>query len=816
MDFTRRVIVAALFAAVACGAPAQNRADEYGYPFLPLRRDYMPDIVTDTTLFYRAVQSSDDLYARIADYSFSFVGMRRRGAEYADERISYAGLSFPARYAAAFRALRADCRHAAPYGAAAHSALPVSGGEIFSFPEYFPGRPASVAVNFSDRGYLAGVRTFASAGFAEGWSVDAALSARTGRDLHVDGVFTDAASVSFRLAKRFSGGSRLSLFATFSPSVRGMRSASVGEAFALRGDNLYNPSWGWQEGRRRNSRVRRDMTPLAVASYAWSAGTRTTLAASLAVEAGTRRYSTLGWYDARTPMPDNYRWMPSYQTDAAAAGVVAESWRRGESRYTQIDWEELCAENRMAGGEAVYAVEDRVRRLTNVDAAVRAETAVSDVLTVSCGIAAGFSSERSYRRMRDLLGAEYLTDIDTYLVDDDTFSNSLQNDLRHPDRRVGEGDRFGYDYALRRLYACVSVDVEYRTGRFDLRASASLGGESLRRHGYFEKELFPGEESFGASPAMRFSTFSASLCGGCAFTPRHRLGLSLSASGEAPDAEDLFWNPQYNNRAVDRRPVEKRFGCELSYRCYGRTVQLQAALFASLSRDGIMSLRYYDDLSAQFCDMAVSGIGRLSYGAEAAATVRLSRRWRLQTVLSAARYRYASDPEVRVVTDAAGETVDSGSASHMGGCVPGGAPQLAAAVSVDYFSARGWGVDISLSWAGSRYVDPSFLRRTERVARQAASSPEQFAAIVGQERLKDAADVGFMVSKRWYVGRGSRVTAMLSVRNLLDTRDIVESAYESQRVRRVSAGVASYYVPLPTRYLYAYPRTCYLSVSYTF
>ena len=40
--------------------------------------------------------------------------------------------------------------------------------------------------------------------------------------------------------------------------------------------------------------------------------------------------------------------------------------------------------------------------------------------------------------MRDLLGARYLTDIDQYLVDDDTYSNLLQNDLRHPDRRIGE------------------------------------------------------------------------------------------------------------------------------------------------------------------------------------------------------------------------------------------------------------------------------------------------------------------------------------------------------------------------------------------
>ena len=59
-----------------------------------------------------------------------------------------------------------------------------------------------------------------------------------------------------------------------------------------------------------------------------------------------------------------------------------------------------------------------------------------------------YRNARRFKRMRDLLGADYVIDIDQYLVDDDTYGNLLQNNLRNPDRRIGEGDRFGYDYAL--------------------------------------------------------------------------------------------------------------------------------------------------------------------------------------------------------------------------------------------------------------------------------------------------------------------------------------------------------------------------------
>lgn len=815
MDFSRRVIVV-LAVFVAAEAAAQSRADEYGYPFLPLQTDYMPEVATDTTLFYRAVQSADDLFARTTEYAFPFVDYSRRNADYRDRTVAYAGLSLPVRYAAALRALRADRRRAAPGDAAAGRLLPAAGGDEFSFPTLPAGNAPSVSVNLTDRGYLAGVRAFVSAVFSRGWSLDAALDARTGRDLHVGGVFTDAAGVSLRLARRFDDGGAVSLFAAFSLSVRGMRSASVGEAFELRGDNLYNPSWGWQDGRMRNSRVRRDATPLFVASYTRAAGRAATLTASVSVETGSRSYSSLGWYDARTPMPDNYRCMPGYIASDHSAAVVADAWRRNDTRYTQIDWPELYAENRMAGGEAVYALEDRVRRLTNADAALRASIVLSDRLTVACGAAAGYSSTRSFRRMRDLLGAGYLTDIDFYLVDDDTFSNSLQNDLRHPDRRIGVGDRFGYDYAMRRLHAGLFADTEYRAGRFGLDVSLALGGESLHRHGYYEKELFPGEGSFGNSPSVRFTTFRAAVAGRYAFSPRHCVGMSLSAVGESPEAEDLFWNPQYNNLMVDRPTLRKRFGWEAAYRFSSPSVQLEASLFASMTCDEIATVRCYDDLESLFCDVAASGIDRLAYGLETAVSVRLSRRWSAAAAFSAARYRYASNPELRIVSDAANAPVADASPSHMGGCTQGGTPQLAATVSANYFSRGGWGVDLVLSWAGARYVTPSLLRRTERMSRQAASSPEEFDAIVRQERLPDAVNADLAVSKRWFVGASSRISVMLSVRNLLDSRSTVQSAYESPRVRRISAGVATHYLPLPTRYLYAYPRTLYLSVNYTF
>lgn len=77
-------------------------------------------------------------------------------------------------------------------------------------------------------------------------------------------------------------------------------------------------------------------------------------------------------------------------------------------------------------------------------------------------------------------------------------------------------------------------------------------------------------------------------------------------------------------------------------------------------------------MASVYCDMAVTGIGRLSYGVEAAADIRLSYRWRLSLAASAGRYKYARDPVVTVLSDVDNSAVDLRAVSRMGGCETAG------------------------------------------------------------------------------------------------------------------------------------------------
>ena len=770
-------------------------------------------LVADTSVFRLPVVWLDDMWASRAEYALSFVAGDRRGADYRWQSISVDGLDIDFRSATLLRSLRLTPMRTAGMAVGYCGAGGLTSSEEYSLVGDVPFDEHRIAAELSGCGYLGGVRYQSTRNLPHGWTLSSHVAARMGRDAYVDGVFTERADIALRAAKYTPGGDMWSLAVMAPLSVRGLRSASTREAFALTGDNLYNPSWGMQSGEVRNARIRRQAAPQIIGAYVRSLSSATTMTASLRAAVDMSSYSSPAWFDAHTPQPDNYRYLPSYCADETVAEAVAAAWRAGDERYTQIDWQEIYSVNALRGDKgAAYAVEDRVDHRTGIAAAVRFESLVGDRLTLSYGIVAGYDRRRSFKRMRDLLGAEMIVDRDYFLLDDDTYGNMLQNDLRHPDRTIGLGDRFGYDYALANSRIGVTARADWRCGGSRIIVAAELSDCRVWRRGYYEKELFAGNASYGRSDVVAFTPYKAKIVWSYAPAPRHALSVDVAIEGRAPEAADLFLQTQYNNRTIDRPRLAVICGAEVAYRFHSPLLDVEASVYVMRSSREVDVIHAYDDLSGVYADIVVSDIGRLHAGLEAAATVRYSRRLTSTFALSAGSYRFATDPAVKIYSDTDNSVV-SLSRSRMGDC-HAGAPELTAYADLGWWSAKGWSLRLSAQYAGRRYVEPSPLRRTERVITY-ADSDEQRAAFARQCRLDDALTFDAMIAKSFRFGN-SQLRLMLVVRNLLSSRNIVYGGYEQNRVRRYTVGDASLVRPFDDMLTYAYPRTYYLSASWSF
>ena len=670
----------------------------------------------------------------------------------------------------------------------------------------------------SGRNYLGGLRYSATILPAsvtpardEDWHIGIFARARTGRDIYVEGVYTNAVDMGISLARSTR---RSDLFVTLlAPwSERGMRLSSTEEAYSLLGDRLYNPAWGMQSGRVRNSRVATSLHPELLASWQWrvTATTNLNIAADIGYE--YRTYSALMWFGARTPAPDNYRYMPSFQSDEAMRREVEHAWRSNDMRYTQIDWEELYHINSLQrDGRAAYIVEERCREPLFGTLRLGLNSKLG-ALHLDYGVEASLHTERRYKRIADLLGGDHIRDIDYFFIDDDTYTNGLRNNLREPDRELGEGSRFGYDYRLSRRRVMLYGMAEWGGEQMAASVGVRLGAEQMWRRGYFEKELFRGNGSYGRSSRVAFAPYCIDLAWSYVVA-EHEVGLRAMARGESPETGMLFLQQEYNNRMVDGVSLRHTLTADAYYGYTTPTLIFGATAFVRRVWRASEVLHYYDDIAAKYVDAAVSNLAMFDYGVELSATVRYLRSFSSTFALSAAQYRYAKGAQVEIYADDDNRTIAQTYADMSRCHAP--QPAITAYGDIVYRDAKGWSITLSLLYHGLRWVEPSVVRRTEYVLSFAAS-PEEREAILAQQRLPDAFTVDCGVGKRIRFRRGGTLYLQLWARNLLGSR-VVSYGYERSRMRPQSdiAGVSSL-IPFDNLRSYDYPLCINLSVGYRF
>ncbi len=665
------------------------------------------------------------------------------------------------------------------------------------------------------------------------WSLATNLVARTGRDLHIDGVFGNSLVFNTVASKRWSNKHTLSIALFAKLSMRSTRLASTAEAFRLTGNNFYNPAWGYQDGKMRNARIRREFLPTAFVGYEGAINERTKLDLGVVLTAGKERYSSLDWYNAQTPAPDNYRYMPSYFADEDDIFLDVESaWRNNDTRYTQIDFDRLIATNRLNGGKAIYAISDRVRRTIHASFRGGATTTLERG-SLSYGIEVSMGNYRNYKQMRDLLGAEYIIDLDYFLIDDDTFGNSLQNNLTSPDRRITKSDRFGYDYALNKSNVSAFAIYKYSTELLSLDIAARVGYCDISRKGFYRKELF-ADNSLGESQHIKFAPYTLRAKIDYLIAEHHFIEASIATEATPCNEEDLFLQSQYNNRIIDNPAMRTTYDGELRYTFQNANFAINTTLFLSSTLNDTRVRHIYDDLSGEYADIVTNRINTLRYGLEIEAEYRFAEHFRATAAMVLGRYKYVNNSLITIYTDTSNTLLANHIESYTSNLSLGNAPQVVATAGLSYYN-RGWWASINANYAGLRYIEPSAIMRTERILSM-TTSPEQRTDLMKQERLRDAFTIDLSLSKSIYLSRlnkrkvystkavphfedkhpRSRLIFRVGVRNLLGSTDMVYNAYESSRLQRHKLAGEYLYNRQASRYLYAYPRTFYASATFAF
>lgn len=397
-----------------------------------------------------------------------------------------------------------------------------------------------------------------------GWALYGSLAYRWGNmeTAAVDGTFYNSLSYLLSLQKKWDNGHSLNLATWGNPTERAQQGASTDEAYWLANDRLYNPYWGFQNGRKRSSRIVNDFAPTALLTWDYQINDKMKLTTSAMMRYQLYSSTKLD-YSGTNPAPDYWKNFPSYNydvwgtTDGSNNNIEAyytakDHWQSGV-QARQINFDELYFANQQlnkTGSDAIYWIQARHNDHLTASLGSNFNWNIDKTSKINIGIQLSNTTGMHYQTLEDLLGGEYFHNVDRHLVG--TFVETdprADYDLNNRNRVVREGDRYGYDYNIMvqkfNAYASYTKNI----GKAHNYLVARLGGTRMWRDGKMKNGLF-ADNSYGESEAAGF------IDGGVKFASTLNLGsghsISIGGGFEAktPSARDAFICPEKNNDFV--------------------------------------------------------------------------------------------------------------------------------------------------------------------------------------------------------------------------------------------------------------------------
>lgn len=715
--------------------------------------------------------------------------------------------------------------------------------------------------------------TYASGPQDNGWSYAFNVSARLGGNDWIQGVYYRSFAYYAAVEKQFNDAHKLGAVIMGTPGERGAQNASTQEVYDLMGDNMYNSNWGYQNGKVRNSRVRRTHEPIAILKYDFTPSQAFNAAATVLYRFGKNGYTALDWYDAQDPRPDYYRNLPSYfymdvgdmnRLNPMKAAWAAEAWRQNLDNYAHVNWDRLYAVNKLniEDGErrSKYALQERRVDQQDLNFALSFKWRAARWLTFTGGFDAKVNRTEYYQKMDDLLGGDYFYNMDSFAERDyAAFPYMTQNDLEYwmkngSAQKIRVGDKYGYDY-----YANVRkwngwLSGKLNVGNFEMTAGGRVGRTAFWRHGLNRKGLFPGVNddgspyvidgrevttydgngdpitSYGKSKVVDFLTYAGKVNLNYILPGGHRFYANAGYFNDAPNFNQAFMSPRTRNSIAPGLTTTKTLTGDINYQVSSNGYNFRITGYYTDIMDQSKVMSFYDDGQNSFTNFALTGIDERHVGMEMGFKIPTDfPNLALQGVLGYGEFYYTSNPMMYQMVDNNAQiveglygvvvpywkshpTVDGGVQRHY----VESTPQLAVSLGLSW-NWNYWFVDADVDYFGHSYLSMNPLTRTDWVTAgpDRVVTPQEVEYMAAQEKFAPQWLLNFSVGKSWYIQRKYQLGFSLNAKNLLNNKWVKTGGYEATRIVESTVAKEQFY-RFDSKYFYMSGFNYMLNIYFRF
>ena len=577
--------------------------------------------------------ATDDIFYQAASYQYSTVRYRMRGldsnwqngyingVEYNDlmrGSFNFSGLG--GMTSSAFRNKSTEIGLAS----SAYGFGSIGGSQNFTTyaSQYAPGFRGNVS--YTNSNYMLRAMLQYSTGLNKhGWAFSGSVIGRYAPEGVVKGTWYNSFGYQLAIQKVINDAHSLNLTTWGAPTMRAGNNAATQEAYDLAGSNLYNPSWGYFNGKKRSDRVYKTFDPSVMLNWLWNPRMGTTLNTAIAFRHNAYARSSFDWYQAADPRPNYYRNLPSYFLPDAVFDpsdplsqesqlylaqqtqyeYIYNQWKNNES-VRQIDWDGIYQANLLnreyfdrdseLKGQSSYILKDEHTDQTVWMLNSYLNHRLSDILTLQGGVSVNYTNAHYYETVKDLLGGEFWRDVDNFSERDFAGDqDKLQNDIRYPNRKVYEGDIYGYNYNMHAVKARAWLQNEWNTTHWNVNYAAEISNTNFVREGHMQNGRFP-DQSLGKGKSHNFLNGGIKAGATYKINGRNYIVGHIGYGSRAPMIQNAYVNARIKDEAVRNLKSETYLAADLSYTWNYNRFRGSVTGFWTELWDGMSQRFFYD------------------------------------------------------------------------------------------------------------------------------------------------------------------------------------------------------------------------------
>ncbi len=625
--------------------------------------------------------------------------------------------------------------------------------------------------------------TYNSGMLQKGWAYSLSIGRRWGNEGYQDASFYDSNSAFLSVQKIFNNKHSLNFAAIYAPNRRGKVSPNTQEVYDLKGIK-YNEYWGYHDGEKRNSRVKRVVEPILLLNHDWTIDDKSNIETSIGYQFGEMGNSRLDYAGGANPSPAYYQDLPSYFL-ADSDGPDYEGAYLAQENFInngQINWNRIYdanLTNNQANLNAAYVLyEDRVddTQLT-INSAYNREINENIKVTASANYRNLVSD--NFAEISDMLGAYSYSNIDSF--------DYLDYNLLSPNSIVSEGDKFKYHYKMNAEEMSLFSMINFSFNKLEFYVAGDITNTTYQRDGIFENEANAGNSS-GKGDAISFDGYGVKAGITYKFSGKHILDFNSAYLQKAPSIRNTFTNSRVNhnivgsdvNGLINDSPITEEkimsFDANYIFRTPIFTGRL-TGFYSEVKDANEISFYYADGLvgfedDSEFIQEILQGIDKKYFGVEFGVEAQIIPTVKLKGAASIGQYTYDNNPYLYLGAD--NNTVAVGPSNLENYKIAGG-PQKAYSVGFEYRDPDYWFIGITSNFFTNTYVDVSPLTRTQNfyLAQDGLPFNDYDISIardlLKQEKFDDYMVVNMIGGKSWKID-DYYVGFFASINNILDQK----------------------------------------------